>query len=257
MTKVHHIQSRLRKLGLTAMMDTLELRLDQAQRDHLGYLELIDFLLQDEVERRGQRSLDRRIKQARFEEVKALTDFDFTYNPQIPAQRIRDLATCHFVEQKASILICGPVGVGKTFIAQALGYQACILGHPVLFTKTNRLLADLGGGHAERRFESRLKAFLRPDVLILDDFCLTAFTEPQSEDLYQLIDERLRRGPIIATSNRSPEHWYELFPNPVLGEAILDRLVNTSHVLTLTGRSYRQRLRPSDNGSTPEEVRAM
>jgi DNA replication protein DnaC len=88
------------------------------------------------------------------------------------------------VEQKASILIAGPVGVGKTFIAQAPGYQACVLGYRILFTKTNRLLADLGGGHAAGTYEARLKTYLRPKVLILDDFCLTAFTEQQSEDLY-------------------------------------------------------------------------
>lgn len=257
MSKAHHLHGRLKKLNLTGMMDTLELRLDHAQQDHLGHLEFLEFLLQDELERRGQRSLERRIKQARFEEVRTLSDFDFAYNPQIPAGRIRDLATCHFVEEKASILICGPVGVGKTFIAQALGYQACTLGYRALFTKAVRMLANLGGGHAEGAFEQRLKAYLRPDVLIMDDFCLTAFTEQQSEDLYRLIDERMRRSPIIATSNRSPEHWYELFPNPVLGEAILDRLVNSSHVLTLTGRSYRPRLRPGKNQPQSEEVDGM
>lgn len=257
MSKLHHLEGRLRKLKLSGMVDTLELRLDQAQKEQLGYQEFLGFLIQDEVERRSQRGLERRVRQARFEEVKALADFDFTYNPQIPAQRIRDLAACHFVEQKASVLLCGPVGVGKTFVAQALGYQACVLGYRTLFTKTNRLLADLGGGHAAGAFEPRLKAYLRPEVLIMDDFCLTALTDRQSEDLYRLIDERLRLGPIIATSNRSPEHWYELFPNPVLGEAVLDRLVNTSHVLTLTGRSYRPRLRPTPDEPPGEEVKPM
>lgn len=257
MSKLHQLEGRMRKLKLSGMLDTLELRLDHAQKEKLGYLEFLAFLLQDELERRAQRGLERRVRQARFEEVKTLSDFDFTYNPQLPAERIRDLAACHFVEQKASVLLCGPVGVGKTFIAQALGYAACVMGYRTLFSKTNRLLADLGGGHAEGAFESRLRAYLRPDVLILDDFCLTALTERQSEDLYRLIDERLRRGPIIATSNRSPEHWYELFPNPVLGEAVLDRLVNTSHVLTLTGRSYRPRLRPAQEDSDGKEVTTM
>jgi DNA replication protein DnaC len=257
MSKVQYLQSHLKKLNLTGMVDTLDIRVDQAQQEHLGYLDFLEFLLQDELERRSQRGLERRIKQAYFEEVKTLSDFDFTYNPQIPAQRIRDLATCHFVEQKASILICGPVGVGKTFVAQAIGYQACVQGYRVRFIKTNRLLADLGGGHAEGAFEARLKAHLRPDVLILDDFCLTAFTEQQSEDLYRLVDERMRRSPVIATSNRSPEHWYELFPNPVLGEAILDRLINCSHVLTLTGRSYRPRLRPGKTQPENKEVDGM
>lgn len=249
MSKLRQVESYLKKLNLNGMADTLEVRLGGAQQEALGYLEFLEFLVQDEMERRHQKGLERRVKQARFQEVKTLAEFDFTYNPQIPASRIRDLATGHFVEQRASILIGGPVGVGKTFIAQALGYQACVLGHRVLFTKTTRLLADLGGGHADGTYEARLKSYLRPDVLILDDFCLTAFTEQQSQDLYRLIDERLRTGPIIATSNRSPEHWYELFPNPIIGEAILDRLVNTSHVLTLTGKSYRPRLRPSRSDS--------
>jgi DNA replication protein DnaC len=249
MSSVHHLQSRLRTLKLQGMLDTLELRLEQAQKEQLGYLEFLEFLLQDELERQGQRSLARRLAQARFEEVCTLAGFDFTYNPKIPAQRIRDLAAGHFIQQKASILICGPVGVGKTFIAQALGYQACLMGYRVLFTKTVRLLADLGGGHADGSWERRLKEYLRPDVLILDDFCLSPLTEQQSEDLYQLVDERYRRGPIIATSNRSPEHWYELLPNPVLAEAVLDRLVNASHHLTLEGRSYRRRLRPDSRDS--------
>ena len=257
MSKVHHAQGQLKSLKMSGMRDTLELRLDQARKERLGYLEFLGFLLQDELERRQQRSLARRIAKARFEEVRTLADFDFSYNPKIPAQRIRDLATCDFVEQKASILVCGPVGVGKTFIAQALGYQACLLGYRVLFTKTNGLLADLGGGHADGTLERRFKSYLRPDVLILDDFCLTALTEQQTEDLYQLVDERCRRGPVIATSNRSPDHWYKLFPNPVLAEATLDRLVNTSHILTLTGRSYRPRLRPSQQHSDPEEDKHM
>ena len=206
MSKLHQVESYLKKLKLNGMADTLEIRLGGAQQESLGYLEFLEFLLQDEMERRHQK---------------------------------------------------GPVGVGKTFIAQALGYQACVLGHRVLFTKTTRLLADLGGGHADGTYETRLKSYLRPDVLILDDFCLTAFTEQQSQDLYRLIDERLRTGPIIATSNRSPEHWYEMFPNPVIGEAILDRLVNTSHVLTLTGKSYRPRLRPSRRDSAKMEVTSM
>ena len=181
MSKLHHVESCLKKLNLNGMVDTLEVRREGAHQETLGYLE---FLLQDEMERRHQKGLERRVKQARFEEVKSLSDFDFTYNPQIPARKIRDLSTCHFVEQKASILIAGPVGVGKTFIAQAPGYQACVLGYRILFTKTNRLLADLGGGHAAGTYEARLKTYLRPKVLILDDFCLTAFTEQQSEDLY-------------------------------------------------------------------------
>jgi len=133
--------------------------------------------------------------------------------------------------------------VGKTHIARALGMEACRRGYVVLFSKTARLLRDLAGGHADGSWEQRFRAYLRADVLILDDFAMQEFTGPQAEDLYQLIDERVGRSSLIVTSNRSPQDWYPLFPNPVLAESILDRLAGTAHQLTLTGKSYRPRLR--------------
>jgi DNA replication protein DnaC len=111
----------------------------------------------------------------------------------------------------------------------------------VLFTKTLRMLADLGGGRADGTWEVRLRRYLKPDLLILDDFCLNP---QQAEDLYQLIEERDRRGSMVVTSNRSPQGWYALFPNPVLAESALDQLINCAHQVILTGRSYRPMLRP-------------
>jgi len=106
------------------------------------------------------------------------------------------------------------------------------------------LLRDLAGGHADGSWEQRFHAYLRPDVLILDDFAMQEFTSSQAEDLYQLVDERVGRSSLIVTSNRSPQDWYPLFPNPVLAESILDRLAGAAHQLTLTCKSYRPRLRP-------------
>lgn len=117
-------------------------------------------------------------------------------------------------------------------------------GRSVLFDKTARALADLGAGHLDGTWERRLRRYLAPDLLILDDFGLRAFSERQGEDLYELISERVRRGSTIATSNRPPTEWYALFPNAVLAEGALDRLINASHHVTLEGRSYRPRQRP-------------
>ncbi len=254
MTKVHHLASKLKALKLGGMLDTLELRLDQARKDHLCYVEFLELLLEDEVQRRANKSLAARIAKARFEEMKVIEDYDFNFNPKIPAQQIRDLATCQFVERKESVIICGPVGVGKTHIVQALGIQACRLGYKVLFTKTLRLLSDLGGGRADSTWEARLRHYLKPDLLIMDDFCLTPLTPQQAEDLYQLIEERHRRGSMVVTSNRSPQDWYPLFPNPVLAESALDRLINCAHQVVLTGRSYRPMLRPDRRSAVAEEV---
>ena len=250
MTAFHQLEQQLKLLKLGGMLTTIEQRIHQAEDGHLGYVDFLELLLEDEIERRSDHRLSLRIARARFDQVQTFEEFDFGADPSIPSQQIRDLATCRFLERHASLIICGPVGVGKTHIARALGVEACRRGYVVLFTKTARLLRDLAGGHADGSWEQRFRAYLRADVLILDDFAMQEFTGPQAEDLYQLIDERVGRSSLIVTSNRSPQDWYPLFPNPVLAESILDRLAGTAHQLTLTGKSYRPRLRPTTDAGT-------
>jgi DNA replication protein DnaC len=236
---------KLKALNLGGMLQTLSLRLDQAQQQRLGYTEFLELLLGDEIERRGNRSLASRIARARFEEPdKTFESFDWAFNPTLPQAQLRDLATGGYLVRKEHILLCGPVGVGKTHLASAFGHQACRQGQHVLFTKTVRLLADLGGGHADGTWEARLRRYLQPQLLILDDFALREFTPQQAEDLYELIGERTRSGSLILTSNRAPTDWYGVFPNPVLAEGALDRLLGRAHQLELTGRSYRPQQRP-------------
>ncbi len=138
--------------------------------------------------------------------------------------------------------------MGKTHAAQALGHAACRAGHTVLFIKTTALLRDLAGGRADGSWEPRLRRSLQSAVPILDDFGMREFTPTQAEDLYELICERYRSGSMIVTSNRSPRDWYALFPNPVLAESALDRLVNSAHHVTLRGRTYRPLRRPDGVG---------
>ncbi|MDE3102080.1 MAG: IS21-like element helper ATPase IstB [Chloroflexota bacterium] len=238
------LQPRLKRLKLGGMLQTLELRADQAHTDKLGHLEFLELLLEDEIQRRANKALARRIARARFEEERTLSEFDFAFNPKIPAAQIRDLATCSFIERRESVLLVGPVGVGKTHLAAAIGHAACMQGRSVLFEKTAHVLSDLGAGHLDGTWERRLRRYLAPDLLICDDFGLRAFSERQGEDLYELVSERVRRGSIIVTSNRPPAEWYALFPNPVLAEGALDRLINAAHHVLLEGKSYRPRQRP-------------
>jgi len=225
------------------MADMLGERLAQGAAGKLGHAELLALLVGDEQTRREGAGLARRLAAAHFEATCAVEDFDFGYNPDIPAGTIRDLSGLGFLAAGQSVILHGPVGVGKTMLAQALGQLACRRGHTVAFTKTSRLLADLAGGHADRTWATRLRRWARPALLICDDFAMRELTLPQADDLYELVTERAGR-PVVITSNRAPADWYPLFPNPVVAESILDRLVNSAYHVPMPGRSYRPQHRP-------------
>lgn len=241
--KPHQLEEPLKALKLFGMLDTLEARLAQATAGELGHVELLAVLCADEAARRDAAGLERRLRAARFEQPSTIEDFDFGFNPKVPAPVIRDLATLRFVDAGESVILHGPVGVGKTMIAQALGHAACRRGHTCVFTKTSRLLADLAGGHADRSWATRLARWARPTILILDDFAMRDFTLAQADDLYELVTERSHK-PSIFTANRQASDWYSLFPNPVVAESILDRIVNAAHHVHMDGKSYRPNQRP-------------
>ena len=244
-----HLVPRLKALKLGGMQESLPLRLDQAQQQRLGYAEFLELLLDDEVQRRANRALASRLAKAHFEDAdKTFENFDWTFNPKVPREQLRDLATGGYVLRKEHIVLCGPVGVGKTHLAEAFGHQACRQGHRVEFIKASRLLSDLGGGHADGTWDGRLRRYLLPSLLIIDDFAMREFTAQQADDLYEVIDERSRAGSMIMTSNRSPQDWYPLFPNPVVAEGALDRLLGRAHQLVLHGRSHRPLQRPDRVG---------
>ncbi len=245
------LETLLRTLKLPGMADMLGERLAQGAAGRLGHAELLALLCGDELARRDAAGLTRRLAAARFESTAAIEDFDFGYNPDIPAGVIRDLASLRFLAGGESVILHGPVGVGKTMLAQALGQLACRRGHTAAFTKTSRLLADLAGGHADRSWANRLRRWARPALLICDDFAMRELSMTQADDLYELITERTGR-PMILTANRAPADWYPLFPNPVIAESILDRLINTAHHIAMPGRSYRPQHRPrSTTPTTP------
>ena len=244
MATLQDLQPRLRQLKLSGMLDSIAARVEEARARPLEALDFLLLLLDDELLRREAEAVSRRIARARFEEACDLRDFDFAYNPEIPKARLWELASGRFVEERASVLLCGPTGVGKTFVAQALGVQVCRQGKRVLFTKTNAFLADLAGGRADGSGASRLRRYLSPELVILDDFAMREYTLLQAEDLYELVNRRYRRGSLVLTSNREPQDLYPLFPTPVLAEGLLDRLLNSAYVIPLLGRSYRPQQRP-------------
>jgi DNA replication protein DnaC len=187
--------------------------------------------------------LQRRIRHARFETPATLEGFEFGASPKLPAAQIRDLAALRWLAGGESVILYGPVGVGKSHIAQALAHLAIRSGADARFMKTTRALAHLAGWHADRTWARRLGELTRPAVLVLDDFAMRELTAAQADDLYELITERAGRS-MILTSNRAPADWYPLFPNPVVAESLLDRLINTSHQVFMNGPSYRPSKRP-------------
>jgi len=245
MNTQHQLAAQLRILKLGGFLESLDVRLKQAREEEIPHLEFLQRMVQDEIERREAKRLANRLLSACFEEEKTFEGFDFSFNPKIKKSNISDLSTCLFVEKKEHVLIYGSVGVGKTHIAQALGHQACRKGYEVLYAKTTKMLRGLFASRADHSWEKRIRRYLRPDVLILDDFGLSPFTAVQAEDIYELIAERHLKSSIIITSNRPPRDWMTLFPDPVVANSALDRLAhNAHHIMIDSGESYRKKLSP-------------
>ena len=236
-----HLIPKLKHLRLSGILDTLEVRSRQALDEHWSYAEFLERLLEDEVERRQQKQLSLRVRRADLASDKTIETFDFTFNPGINRQRVYDLATCQFIREKRNALLCGPTGVGKTHLAQALAHAACRCDLDVVFTNAHTLLRHLHAGRADGTYDKRLTGYVRPALLVIDDFGLKPLTSPGPEDLYDVINERYEKGSILITSNRAPSEWASWFADPLLASAGLDRLVHNAHVLVITGPSYRTR----------------
>ena len=239
MELTHQVSAQLKRLRLSGVVETLEARQRQAIDGKWSYVDFLARLLEDELERRAQKQLALRVRRSSVNTTKTVEGFDFTFNPSINRQQLLQLASGDYLRQKRNVLICGPSGVGKSHLAQALGHEACRQGYDVVFVTTHKLLLHLNGGRADGSYARRLETYLRPDVLILDDFGLRALISPSPEDMYEIIAERYEKGSIVLTSNRAPSEWPELFGNPLLASAGLDRLAHHAESVVITGRSFR------------------
>jgi DNA replication protein DnaC len=254
MNPMPQITPLLKQLRLSGILDSLELRNRQAIDEKLSYGEFLSLLIQDEVARRENKKFALRVRRAGFRSQKTLEGFDFTFNPNINQAQIMDLATCRFMEEKASVLIAGPTGTGKSHIAQALGHEAIRRGHDVIFTTQSKLLGQLQAARATQSYDRRLSSLARVDLLIIDDFGLRPLQPPQDEDFHDLISERYERRPILVTSNLDLSEWAEAFPNRLLGAAVIDRLRHGAYQVVLDGETYRAP-RPSPQNPKPPSVR--
>jgi DNA replication protein DnaC len=235
------LKAILKRLKLSPMLATLPDRVAFAREKKLDYAEFLELVLSDEAERRDHVSILLRLRNAGFEEECTLERFDWTANIQFDRARLNDLFGLHFVEKSENVIFTGEVGVGKTFLACALGHAACRAGYRVLFTRTDTLLKTLAQSRVDNSFDRQLRQYLNPDVLVLDDFGLRRMTAMASSDFYELIIERHMRSTTIMTSNRAVEEWGPLFEEPMLAQSALDRFCHRAHQLVLEGESYRAR----------------
>jgi DNA replication protein DnaC len=226
------------------MLNTLPDRLAFARSQKLDYAEFLELVVSDEAERRQQVSLQTRLNQAGFEEECTLERFDWTAEITMDKARLNELFGLHFIERKENVIFTGPVGVGKTYLACALGHSACRAGHRVLFTKADAMLKTLSQSRADNSFDRQLRQYLNPDVLVVDDFGLKRLSGLASSDFYEVVIERHMRSSTILTSNRAVEEWGPLFDEAILAQSALDRLCHRAHQLVIEGASYRARMAP-------------
>ena len=244
MSTTTDLKPLLKRLKLGAMLDTLPERLSLARRDQLDYASFLQILLADEIERRDNRNLEVRLQKAGFEEICRLEDFDWSAGIKADRRLIDEVFSLDFLNRHEHVLFVGPVGVGKSFLAQALGYAASRAGHNVRFTRTDVYFRTLAQARVDHTIEKAFRSFLTPDLLILDDFGLQRLTAQQSADLYEIIIARHRKSSFVVTSNRAIDEWLGLFEDAVLGNSALDRLANASYQIVIDGTSYRERQSP-------------
>ena len=239
MTPTDDLVPTLKKLRLSGVLQSLDIRLRQAVDGDLSHVEFLLRLLMDEVERREAKQLQLRLSRASFEHAKTLEEFDFRFNPKLPKAKLLDLCTCNFLSTHTNVLLVGPAGVGKSHIAQSIGHRACMLGHKTLYVSAHRMLTALRAARADGTWDRQLTKYTSPELLVVDDLGLRPLQADEPMDLYEVIRQRYERGSMILTSNRDITEWYPLFGDDLLASAAMDRLLHHSHVITLDGKSYR------------------
>jgi len=237
---VIELQRALRQLRLGGMAAVLETRLHQAQSEPMAPIDLISCLVTDELNRRGDRLLERRRKHAAFRDPqKTLDNFDFTFNPKMNRSLVFDLATSAFIGKREDALFLGPGGTGKSHLAQAIGQAAIQQGYRVLYRETHVLLDHLADAVADGTRKEFLESLTAVPLLIIDDFGMRKLPLSAAEDLLEIIMRRYERASTLLTSNRPVDDWGKLLGDVAAVTAMLDRLLHHGHVLKCGPRSWR------------------
>ena len=233
------IRATAAKLGLPHLAETLTEYVQRADAGQMGYLDFLDLVLEEELAVREERRLRHALRISKMPHHKTLDEYDFSYQPELDPRKVRDLATLAFVEAKANAALLGPPGVGKTHIAVALAVAACRAGYTVYFTTLDDMVRQLKAADAIGRLTSKLRTYLRPHVLVLDEVGYLPLDREEANLVFQMISKRYEKGAILLTSNKAFSEWGPVFGDEVLATAILDRLLHHCDVIAINGPSYR------------------
>lgn len=239
--QMDRLHAHLTRLKLVGTRERLDLLLQEGARKELSYLDFLDLVLSEEAASKDAKRTRMGIQIAHFPIQRSLEDYDFELQPGLDRRLIRELETGRFLAHAENLLLLGPPGVGKTHLAIGLGRKVIERGASCLFVSATALVAQLLRGEAEGRLDERLGHFSKPKLLIIDEMGYLPFERRAAHLLFQLVNRRYERGSLLITSNQPVGAWGEVFGDPILATAILDRLLHHSHVITIKGESYRLR----------------
>jgi DNA replication protein DnaC len=245
------LRRTLKQLRLSGLLESLEIRLQEATGHGLSHAEFLELIVQDELAVRGNRKLERQFKSAQFRERKSLEDFDWSFNPSIPRKQIYDLASCRFLREGRDVLWLGPPGVGKSFMVQAIGYQAIKAGYTVYYRSIFDLVRDFLHDEVLGQENKILNKYLKPELLIIDDMGMKQLPRRSGECLFEVVMRRYETRSTMMTSNRPLEDWGKLLGDAPGASAILDRFLHHAELVQMNGRSYRLR---HQSASSSDEV---
>ena len=236
------LDQNLRYLKLPFMRDHYQELAAQAAKKHWGHVVYLAHLAKGEAALRRDRSIERRIHRARFPLIKTLDQFDWSWPKKINRLQVQNLFRLNFVKDKSNVIFLGGVGLGKSHLASALGYAACLKNHTVLFATAIDLINTLAAAQAQGRMKQEVKKYTRPDLLILDELGFLPIDKTGADLLFQVISLRYEQGALIITSNKAFKDWPEIFNNDAtLTSAILDRLLHHAETVLIEGDSYRMK----------------
>ena len=241
----------LKRLKLGRIADTLPERLVLADKQEMTFDDLLLLVLTDEIARRDNTAAELRANEARLDPAMRLETWDKTSKVSFDKRMLAELTSLRFLEAHRHVVVLGPVGVGKTFVSQALGHIACRHGYHVHFTRADEMLRKLRQSRLDNSRDAEMIALTSVDMLIVDDFALEPMTKEESRDVYQLFLERTGRGSMIITSNRDTAEWLAMFDDVLLAQSAVDRFKNAAYDFVMEGESYRPRLKPKLDAEGP------